>query len=67
MNGELVHHLNDDEMFDHIITILYSRYEVVSDISMTAIKYLHDHPKALQQLRVSTAIFHAFIALRCLL
>ncbi|XP_016466885.2 cytochrome P450 85A1-like [Nicotiana tabacum] len=43
--------LTDDEMIDQIITILYSGYETVSTTSMMAIKYLHDHPKALDELR----------------
>ncbi|EEF36429.1 cytochrome P450, putative [Ricinus communis] len=43
--------LNDDEIIDQIITILYSGYETVSTTSMMAIKYLHDHPQILQELR----------------
>lgn len=45
--------LTDEEMIDHIITIMYSGYETVSTTSMMAVKYLHDHPKALEELRVS--------------
>lgn len=45
--------LNDDEIIDQIITTLYSGYETVSTTSMMAIKYLHDHQQALQQLRVN--------------
>ena len=47
------YNLSDEEIIDQIITILYSGYETVSTTSMMAIKYLHDHPKALQELRVS--------------
>ena len=47
--------LSDEEIIDQIITILYSGYETVSTTSMMAVKYLHDHPKALQELRVSTS------------
>ncbi|XP_031095789.1 cytochrome P450 85A1-like [Ipomoea triloba] len=43
--------LNDDEMIDLIITILYSGYETVSTTSMMAVKYLHDHPKVIEELR----------------
>ncbi|CAI9785304.1 unnamed protein product [Fraxinus pennsylvanica] len=43
--------LNDEEIYDQIITILYSGYETVSTTSMMALKYLHDRPEALQQLR----------------
>ncbi|KAL3346641.1 hypothetical protein AABB24_025202 [Solanum stoloniferum] len=43
--------LTDDEMIDLIITILYSGYETVSTTSMMAVKYLHDHPKVLEELR----------------
>uniref|UniRef100_A0A6N2LEU0 Cytochrome P450 85A n=1 Tax=Salix viminalis TaxID=40686 RepID=A0A6N2LEU0_SALVM len=34
-----------------IITILYSGYETVSTTSMMAVKYLHDHPLVLEELR----------------
>ncbi|XP_043706110.1 cytochrome P450 85A1-like isoform X2 [Telopea speciosissima] len=43
--------LNDEEIIDQIITILYSGFETVSTTSMMAVKYLHDHPRALQELR----------------
>ncbi|KAJ7974286.1 Cytochrome P450 [Quillaja saponaria] len=43
--------LTDEEIIDLIITILYSGYETVSTTSMMAVKYLHDHPKVLQELR----------------
>ncbi|KAK4260983.1 hypothetical protein QN277_004039 [Acacia crassicarpa] len=43
--------LNDEEIIDQIITILYSGYETVSTTTMMAIKYLHDNPKVLQELR----------------
>ncbi|KAL5805775.1 hypothetical protein ACOSQ4_028508 [Xanthoceras sorbifolium] len=43
--------LSDEEIIDQIITILYSGYETVSTTSMMAVKYLHDHPKVLQELR----------------
>ncbi|XP_019195337.1 PREDICTED: cytochrome P450 85A1-like [Ipomoea nil] len=43
--------LTDDEMVDLIITILYSGYETVSTTCMMAVKYLHDHPRALEELR----------------
>lgn len=45
--------LTDDEMIDQIITILYSGFVTVSTTSMMAVKYLHDHPTALEQLRLS--------------
>ncbi|KAF5725420.1 cytochrome P450 85A [Tripterygium wilfordii] len=43
--------LTDEEIIDQIITLLYSGYETVSTTSMMAIKYLHDHPAVLQELR----------------
>lgn len=52
-SDENKHQLDDAEIVDQIITILYSGYETVSTTSMMAIKYLHDHPRALQELRVS--------------
>ncbi|KAL6983310.1 hypothetical protein U1Q18_016699 [Sarracenia purpurea var. burkii] len=43
--------LNDEELLDQLIMFLYSGYETVSTTSMMAIKYLHDHPTVLQELR----------------
>ncbi|XP_057492731.1 cytochrome P450 85A1-like [Actinidia eriantha] len=52
MNGaENRHQLTDEEIIDQMITILYSGYETVSTTSMMAVKYLHDHPHVLQELR----------------
>lgn len=45
--------LNDEEIIDQIITIMYSGYETVSTTSMMAVKYLHDNPNVLHELRVS--------------
>lgn len=42
--------LRDEEIMDQILTLLYSGYETVSTTSMMCVKYLHDHPKALQQI-----------------
>ncbi|KAJ8751687.1 hypothetical protein K2173_025851 [Erythroxylum novogranatense] len=50
-NGENRHKLKDEEIIDQIITILYSGYETVSTTSMMAVKYLHDHPRVLEELR----------------
>ncbi|KAJ1376129.1 Cytochrome P450 [Sesbania bispinosa] len=43
--------LSDEEIIDLLITIMYSGYETVSTTSMMAVKYLHDNPKALEELR----------------
>ncbi|KAF7132327.1 hypothetical protein RHSIM_Rhsim09G0125800 [Rhododendron simsii] len=43
--------LNDEEILDQVVMILYSGFETVSTTSMMAIKYLHDHPSALQEIR----------------
>ncbi|KAI4358002.1 hypothetical protein L6164_001911 [Bauhinia variegata] len=43
--------LSDEEIIDQIITILVSGYETESTTSMMAVKYLHDHPRALQAIR----------------
>ncbi|KAJ4760109.1 cytochrome P450 family protein [Rhynchospora pubera] len=43
--------LTEDQIIDLIITLIYSGYETMSTTSMMAIKYLHDHPKALLELR----------------
>ncbi|XP_020213301.1 cytochrome P450 85A isoform X1 [Cajanus cajan] len=45
------HKLDDDEIIEQIITILYSGYETVSTTTMMAIKYLHDNPSILQEIR----------------
>lgn len=50
--GDSAYMLSDEEIYDQIIAILYSGYETVSTTSMMAVKYLHDHPEALQELRV---------------
>ena len=51
-NEKSRYRLTEEQMFDQIFTILYSGYETVSITTMMAVKYLHDHPKALQELRV---------------
>ncbi|CAK9175786.1 unnamed protein product [Ilex paraguariensis] len=45
------HKLTDEEIMDQIITILYSGYETVSTTSMMAVRYLHGHPRVLEELR----------------
>lgn len=50
-SDENKHKLSDEEIIDMVITILYSGYETVSTTSMMAVKYLHDHPKVLEELR----------------
>nr|BAO79854.1 brassinosteroid-6-oxidase [Fagopyrum esculentum] len=45
------HTLSDEEIIDLVITLLYSGYETVSTTSMMAVKYLHDHPLVLNELR----------------
>lgn len=44
--------LSDEDVINQIFTLLYSGYETVSTTTMMVLKYLHDHPKALQELRV---------------
>ncbi|KAF7149387.1 hypothetical protein RHSIM_Rhsim03G0115100 [Rhododendron simsii] len=43
--------LNYEEILDQVAMILYSGFETVSTTSMMVIKYLHDHPSALQEIR----------------
>lgn len=50
------YNLSDEEILDQVITILNSGYETVSTTSMMAIKYLHDNPQVLQELRVSESV-----------
>ncbi|XP_044454623.1 cytochrome P450 85A1 [Triticum aestivum] len=43
--------LSDEQIIDLIMTIIYDGYETMSTTSMMAVKYLSDHPRALQELR----------------
>ncbi|XP_020211536.2 cytochrome P450 85A [Cajanus cajan] len=45
------HKLDDDEIIEQIITILYSGYETVSTTTMMSIKYLYDNPSVLEAVR----------------
>lgn len=45
--------LDDEEIMEQIITILYSGYETVSTSTMMAIKYLSENPNFLEAVRVS--------------
>jgi brassinosteroid-6-oxidase 1 len=56
-NENTKYNLNDEQIYDQVFTLLYSGYETVSITTMMAIKYLHDHPKALQELRVSRSFY----------
>ena len=56
--------LTDEEIIDLIITIMYSGYETVSTTSMMAVKYLHDHPKVLEEIRVSAKVL-MFLKVSC--
>jgi brassinosteroid-6-oxidase 2 len=44
--------LSDEQIIDLIITLIYSGYETMSTTSMMAVKYLSEHPQALEELRV---------------
>ncbi|KAB1206770.1 Cytochrome P450 85A1 [Morella rubra] len=50
-NGRTKFHLNEEQIFDQVFTLLHSGYETVSTTSMMTLKYLHDHPKILEELR----------------
>lgn len=43
--------LTEEQIIDLIIALIYSGYETVSTTTMMAVKFLHDHPEALQELR----------------
>ncbi|XP_058204563.1 cytochrome P450 85A-like [Rhododendron vialii] len=43
--------LNDEEILDQVVMILYSGFETISTTSMMVIKYLRDHPSALKEIR----------------
>lgn len=53
--------LNDDEILDLELTLMYSGYETVSTTSMMVLKFLHDNPKALEEIRVSTKLNYFLI------
>ncbi|CAN6470741.1 unnamed protein product [Victoria cruziana] len=44
--------LTDDQILDLLVAIIYAGYETVSTTTMMAVKYLHDNPRALSQIRV---------------
>ncbi|MED6172757.1 Cytochrome P450 85A [Stylosanthes scabra] len=50
-NDESRYKLSDEEIIDLVITVMFSSHETVSTTSMMALKYLQDHPNALQQFR----------------
>lgn len=43
--------LTDEQIFDLLISIINAGYETVSTTTMMAVKYLHDSPEALRELR----------------
>lgn len=43
--------LTDEQILDLLISIINVGYETVSTTTMMAVKYLHDRPEALRQLR----------------
>uniref|UniRef100_A0A453A8M9 Cytochrome P450 85A1 n=1 Tax=Aegilops tauschii subsp. strangulata TaxID=200361 RepID=A0A453A8M9_AEGTS len=43
--------LSDEQIIDLLIALIYSGYETMSTTSMMAVKYLSDHPRALEELR----------------
>ncbi|XP_031491054.1 cytochrome P450 85A1-like [Nymphaea colorata] len=43
--------LTDDQILDLLVAIIYAGYETVSTTTMMAVKYLHDNPRALSQIR----------------
>lgn len=50
--------LSDEQIIDTIITLIYSGFETVSTTTMMTVKYLHDHPQVLKELRVRTTILN---------
>ena len=43
---------SDEQIIDLVITMVYSGFETVSTTAMMAIKYLYEHPRALEEIRV---------------
>mgnify|MGYP004714636015 CR=1 FL=1 len=52
-NEDSSYKLNDEEIYDQIMTILNSGYETLATTSMMAVTYLHERPKALEEIRVN--------------
>ena len=44
--------LTDEQIIDVLIGLAFGGFETVSAASMMALKFLHDHPRALQEARV---------------
>ncbi|XP_010936440.1 cytochrome P450 85A1-like [Elaeis guineensis] len=42
---------SDEQIIDLVITMVYSGFETVSTTAMMAIKYLYEHPRALEEIR----------------
>ncbi|XP_008775849.2 cytochrome P450 85A-like [Phoenix dactylifera] len=42
---------SDEQIIDLVITMVYSGFETVSTTTMMTIKYLYDHPRALEEIR----------------
>ncbi|KAJ8760646.1 hypothetical protein K2173_015313 [Erythroxylum novogranatense] len=51
MNQDGKYRLTDLQIYEQVVTILYSGYETVSTTTMMALKYLYDHPRALLEIR----------------
>ncbi|VAH24403.1 unnamed protein product [Triticum turgidum subsp. durum] len=43
--------ISDEQIIDLLIALIYSGYETMSTTSMMAVKYLSEHPRALEELR----------------
>ncbi|XP_042466481.1 cytochrome P450 85A1-like [Zingiber officinale] len=43
--------LTDEQIVDVVLTLIYTGFETVSTTLMMTVKYLHDHPEALEELR----------------
>ncbi|XP_037488399.1 cytochrome P450 85A1-like [Triticum dicoccoides] len=43
--------ISDEKIIDLLIALIYSGYETMSTTSMMAVKYLSEHPRALEELR----------------
>ncbi|XP_058081491.1 cytochrome P450 85A-like [Magnolia sinica] len=51
MNERSRFDLTDEQIMDQVITVLHSGFEAISPTVMMAVKYLHDHPRVLEELR----------------
>lgn len=57
-------HLNDDQIADNIIGVLFAAQDTTASVMTWVLKFLHDHPKLLESVRVRTPKHRVMISSR---